>query len=288
MMTRPARHPAPRRAVRLAALLLAAVLASGTGRAQDAGPFRQVALRSQVTRVQPMTGLVLWTTSEHNRTSAIQLEYSYMKYSDIVKERGRYDWRVLDRLLARVAARKHQAIVRFYYVYPGNPTTAPNFLKAMPDYHETRGMSEDKPTMFPDWSHRALQEFTLEFYEKLAERYDNDPRLAFVETGFGLWAEYHICSGPRVLGKTFPDKAFQAAFARQLDRVFKKTPWMISVDAADDEYAPFPDNEELRKLGFGVFDDSFLCRQHAKVNEPRWDILDRERWKRAQIGRAHV
>ena len=37
-----------------------------------------------------------------------------------------------------------------------------------------------------------------------------------------------------VLGKTFPDKPFQAAFARQLDRVFRKTPWMISVDAADD------------------------------------------------------
>ena len=193
--------------------------------------------------MQPMTGLVLWTTSEHNKTNAIQLEYSYMKYGDIVKEHGQYDWRVMDRLLERVAARKHQAIVRFYYVYPGNPTTVPNYIKALSDYHETRGNSEGKPTGFPDWSHRALQEFTLEFYEKMAERYDNDPRLAFVETGFGLWAEYHIYSGPRVIGKTFPDKAFQAAFARQLDRVFHKTPWMISVDAADDLYSPFADEE---------------------------------------------
>jgi hypothetical protein len=86
------------------------------------------------------------------------------------------------------------------------------------------------------------------------------------------------------MGKTFPDKSFQAAFARQLDRVFRKTPWMISVDAADDEYAPFPDNDELMKLSFGVFDDSFLCQQHAKVNEPRWNIMGRDRWKRAPAG----
>ena len=214
----------------------------------------------------------------------MQLEYSYMKYGDVVKERGRYDWRVMDRLLDRVAARRHQAIVRFYFVYPGNPTTVPNYIKAMPDYHETRGMSEGKPTMFPDWTRRELQEFTLEFYEKMAARYDNDPRLAFVETGFGLWAEYHIYSGPRLMGKTFPDKTFQAAFARQLDRVFHKTPWMISIDAADDEYAPFPDNEDLLKLSFGVFDDSFLCKEHPRVNEPRWTILDRDRWKLAPAG----
>lgn len=268
---------------RLAAVMLILVCACTRAKAGD-DAMRPVALRAHVDRVQPMTGLVLWATSEHNRTNAVQLEFSYMKYSDIVKRQGVYDWRVMDRLLDRVASRKHQAIVRFYYVYPGNPTTVPAYIRAMRDYHETRGITEGKPTMFPDWSHRALQEFTLEFYGKLAERYDNDPRLAFVETGFGLWAEYHIYQGPRLLGKTFPDKTFQSAFARRLDAVFHKTPWMLSIDAADDEYAPFPDREDLRKLPFGVFDDSFLCEQHKRINEPRWEILDRDRWKIAPAG----
>ena len=136
--------------------MLAAWLAAGScpAGAQDTERFQPVPLRSRITRVQPMTGIVLWATSEHNKTNTVQLEYSYMKYSDVVKERGQYDWRVMDRLLDRVAARKHQAIVRFYFVYPGNPTTVPNYIKAMPDYHETRGMSEGKPTMFPDWTRR--------------------------------------------------------------------------------------------------------------------------------------
>jgi hypothetical protein len=269
---------------RVAALALAAWLAAGVCRAQDGERLEPVRLRSRITRVQPMTGIVLWATSEHNKTNAIQLEFSYMKYGDIVKERGRYDWRAMDRLLDRVAARRHQAIVRFYYVYPGNPTTVPGYIRAMPDYHETRGESEGKPTGFSDWSHPALREFTLEFYEKMAERYDNDPRLAFVETGFGLWAEYHIYSGPRVIGKTFPDKEFQAAFALQLGRVFRKTPWMISIDAIDDLYSPFAARKDLLALPFGVFDDSFLCQQHARVNELNWNGMGRDRWKRAPAG----
>ena len=121
----------------------------------------------------------------------------------------------------------------------GSPTTVPRYIKGLADYHETQAKSEGKPTGFADWSHDELKRFTLEFYEKLAQRYDADPRLAFLETGFGLWAEYHIYDGPMRLGKTFPDKAFQADFARHLSRVFHKTPWLISVDAADDSRAPF-------------------------------------------------
>jgi len=269
--------------IRIFTLVLVGCLAAVLDcRAQE--QFVAVPLKSRITRVQPMTGIVLWTTSEHNHTDAIQLEYSYMKYGDIVARRGEYNWGAMDRLLADVAARGHQAIVRFYFVYPGHVTTVPAYIKTIPDYHEVTGKSEGKSTSFADWSHPELKRFALEFYEKLASRYDDDARLAFVETGFGLWAEYHIYDGPMKLGKTFPDKPFQATFARRLAEVFRKTPWLISVDAADASRAPFTAERELLKLPFGVFDDSFLCRQHAEVNELDWNSMGRDRWKRAPAG----
>jgi len=49
--------------------------------AQEA--FHPVSLTSRITHVQPMTGIVLWSTSERNRTEAIQLEYSYMRYNTL-------------------------------------------------------------------------------------------------------------------------------------------------------------------------------------------------------------
>jgi hypothetical protein len=273
----------PSHSLRISAHVLAAYLAIAAGVRADE-QFVSVPLQSSITHVQPMTGIVFWSTSQHNRTDAIQLEYSYMKYGDVVSDRGRYDWSAMDRLLEQVAARGHQAIVRYYFVYPGRPTTVPRYIKGLADYHEVQAKSEGKPTGFADWSHDELKRFTLEFYENLAQRYDADPRLAFLETGFGLWAEYHIYDGPMRLGKTFPDKAFQANFARHLSRVFQRTPWLISVDAADDSRAPFISDRDLLKLTFGVFDDSFLCQQHARENEPNWIAMGRERWKRAPAG----
>jgi hypothetical protein len=123
---------------RYVALWLVALPAAVECQGQDR--FLAIPLKSRITHVQPMTGIVLWATSEHNRTDAIQLEYSYMKYGAVVTDRGRYDWSAMDRLLERVAGRRHQAIVRFYFVYPGQPTTVPGYIKALPDYHETRGV----------------------------------------------------------------------------------------------------------------------------------------------------
>ena len=145
-------------------------------------------------------------------------------------------------------------------------------------------MSEGKETHFPDWTNPELKRFTLEFYSKFAERYDNDPRLAFIQVGFGLWAEYHIYSGPFILGKTFPDKAFQEAFFYHLDSTFKQIPWSISIDAADDTYSPFKAKPELKNIRFGLFDDSFMHKDHSGYNTSCWNFFGRERYKTSPAG----
>lgn len=245
-----------------------------------------VRLQSEITSVQPMTGIVLW--SDHERAAshpeAISLEYRYCGYDEVVQPDGRYDFTHLDAVLDEIAARNHQAILRFYFCYVGKKTTVPQFVRAQAGYEETIGISEKQQTHFCDWSHPALQEFALTFYTKLAARYDDDPRIAFLQTGFGLWGEYHIYSGPRQLGKTFPDKAFQAEFLNHLAGQFDNLPWSISIDAADSDYSPLEDNRRLLDLSFGVFDDSFLCKPHPKENAVNWQILDSERWKRQPGG----
>ncbi len=48
--------------------------------------FRSIEIESEITSVQPMTGIVLWSDNGKNKTDAISLEYSYMKYNDIVSD----------------------------------------------------------------------------------------------------------------------------------------------------------------------------------------------------------
>lgn len=263
--------------------LLAVVNVAQTGFAQQG---KAIPLQSKITSVQPMTGIVLWSDNDNaeKHPDSITLEYRYCGYDEVVQPNGDYDFSKLDRILDDIAARNHQAVLRFYFCYVGKETTVPAFIRNRDDYTETIGKSEKKKTHFCDWSNAVLQQFTLDFYTKLAKRYDNDPRIAFLQTGFGLWAEYHIYSGPNKLGGTFPDKGYQAKFLKHLDSQFSNLPWSISIDSADYDYSPLEDNDDLLALSFGVFDDSFLCKPHPKENAVNWKILKSDRWQRQPGG----
>ena len=250
----------------------------------DHSDYTRVAVSSAVTGVQPMTGIALWNTSSHKRTNAIQLEFAYMLYSDVCKTKDIYRWAVVENLLNDIARRGHQAVLRFRYVYPGYSAAVPDYIKEWPGYEATWGKSEGEDTEFPDWRCAELQRFHKYFYNEFAHLYDKDPRLAFLETGFGLWAEYHIYDGPFVLGKTFPSKGFQADFIREMDNWFVNTPWAISIDAADDTYGPFQYEYDLLKGRFGNFDDSFMCSDHDGYNYNSWKFFGTDRYKRAPFG----
>jgi hypothetical protein len=248
--------------------------------------YRNVPLKSSITGVQPMTGIVFWSNNlSHNTTDIISLEFSYMKYSDVVKEKGIFNWDVVEEVLDAAASRQHQAILRFRFIYPGDIISAvPEYIRNLPDYHDTLGISERRPTMFADWRNQELQEFTLDFYTRFAEKYDKDPRLAFLQVGFGLWAEYHIYDGIRIIGRTFPSKEFQETFLKHLGTVFSHLPWSISVDAANGAYSPFESRPYLKNISFGLFDDSFMHRTHHEYNTDCWNFFGRQSYRQSPAG----
>lgn len=237
-----------------------------------------------ITDVQPMTGIVLWSTSGKVNTDAISLEYSYMLFNEVVSDSGVYNWDAVEQKLDAIAGRGHQAIFRFRFVYPGYETSVPDYILERSDYNETVGKSEGRDTHFPDWTNGELKRFTLEFYTKFSGRYDNDPRLAFIQVGFGLWAEYHIYDGPFRLGETFPSKEFQEEFFHHMAASFEHIPWSISIDAADDTYTPFEAKPALKEIAFGLFDDSFMHKSHAGYNTSGWNFFDRERYRNSPAG----
>lgn len=272
--------PSPRR-LGLGLVLIVSSLSHISSQAED---YRKIPLQGTPPQVEPMTGLVLWSSNEHVATAPIQLEFEYIAYSDVVKGERAYDFSVIDQKLEAIAQRKHQAILRFYDTYVGKETGVPQYIRDLPDYKGVTAKSEGKRTGFPDWSHPAWQRCVLDFFEALGERYDRDARIAFLQVGFGLWSEYHIYDGPMKLGETFPSKAYQTQFLLHLSKCFTETPWMISVDAADSERTPIEDSAELLALKFGLFDDSFNHQKHAQENEPNWRILGLERWKTNPMG----
>ena len=256
-----------------------------------------------------MTGLVLWPDEARNRNAeygqTIQLEFSYCLPCKVVtgcNDDGtiQYDWSWFDHLLDDVAGRGHQLVARFRYEYPsgsdvdGNrgTTAVPQYIKQLQDYKETYSANPggDGPTWYADWSNSELQRFTLQFYADFAQRYAHDPRLAFVEVGFGHWAEYHIYGTKYQLGSNFPSMDFQKRFLEHLDTVMAGIPWAISIDASSADHSPVVADESLMALHFGLFDDSFMHKSHEigttdGYNEQCWNAIGRGvRWQRGVCG----
>ena len=257
----------------------------------------------------PLKGIVLWVDEARDHPelrNAVSLEFAYLTPASMVHGANadgtiRYDWSPLESLLDDIASRGDQAILRFRYEYPGEKskdapgargaTGVPRHVKAMPGYHETFSPNPggDGPTWYADWSHACLRDFTLRFYADFADRYDRDPRLAFLEVGFGHWSEYHISGTPVRLGQNFPSLEFQAQLMRLLDGKLKETPWCVSIDAAQRKYASLAHDPALSALGFGLFDDSFMHKEHDIAqgdgyNERCWRAFGTDRWRRAPCG----
>jgi len=250
----------------------------------DFADYTSVPLKGEVTDVQPMTGIVVWAESSATRKDWVTLEFAYMLYNDVCKEQDSFDWSPVEKLLDAAKARGHQAVVRFRYTYPGYACAVPDYIKARDDYEVLWAKAEGRNTEYPDWRCPELQRFHKEFHRRFAEKYDSDPRLAFLETGFGHWAEYHVYDGKFIAGQTFPSKDFQAEFIAAMDGWFQETPWCISIDAADDTYGPFHKDPALLDLRFGNFDDSFMCEDHDGYNYRSWKFFGEDRYKRAPLG----
>lgn len=266
--------------------------------------YERVSLHTSIDRVQPMTGLVL--SPRHSALAeyqdAIALEdFGWGPNRVVVGKEGDailYDWAPLDSMLNAVAARKHQAILRWRYEYPGNHDTevegatgVPQYIKDLPDYHEPffRNPNFDGgDTYYADWTNKELQWFTMQFYTDFAARYGNDPRLAFLEVGFGHWGEYHIYATPLEMGVNFPSKEYQKQFLNHMAKVMPM-PWAISIDAADELYTPIVADKQLMALNFGLFDDSFMHEGHELSsgvgdNETNWNAIGGDHWKTSVYG----
>lgn len=273
---------------------------------------RSVALNKSIESLEPMKGIVFWpdqAKSQKDLQGSISLEFSYCLPCAVVKGKSdgkiNYDWSIFEKMLDDVKSRGHQAIVRFRIEYPNEEinnapncvedslgaTAIPKYIKAISDYKETHADNpgDDGPTDYAGWGHSELQRFYKQFYTDFAAKYDKDPRIAFVQAGFGHWAEYHIYGTKLQLGTNFPSKDYQSQFLQHLDTLFQETPWSISIDAADDEYTPIAGNKTLLGLKFGLFDDSFMHKEHDISqgdgdNEKNWQTMGTNRWQTSPAG----
>ncbi len=100
---------------------------------------------------------------------------------------GEYDWSPIDQFLADCALTGRQGSFRIYTMngYPYGTNRVPEWVKAY------GGVIRDTAELEPDYRNRSYQQHWGTFVDALAQRYDGDHRIAFIDiSGYGLYNEW--------------------------------------------------------------------------------------------------
>lgn len=183
------------------------------------------------------------------------LIWNYLPLRSLMTGPTEFNWEPLETEMNHAALQGRQFIPRLYLDFPGRPTGIPQFLidAGMQVHTWTNYQNDPFPPAVcntPDYGDPRLRSALTNFIHALGDRYDKDPRLAFLPLGLlGLWGEWH--NSPR--GELFASKTVQAEVMDAYSAAFKYTRVLARypAGASDPVYA----RNDQRPLGY--HDDSF-------------------------------
>ncbi|HQV31766.1 MAG TPA: DUF4832 domain-containing protein, partial [Calditrichia bacterium] len=262
-------------------LLMMAVLAA-SGCSQDATPPENnpnAVVLGEIDDVlpNPFKGFVPWIGTQ-NPVYDTRLQYKTFEWRDIEPVQGQYSWSTLESGWGNINQSGRRVGLRISAATPGsgNSYDIPDYLvqAGVP----LRGYSIDgHQGLAPDWDHPAFLTAHRNLITALGNRYNNDPRIAWVDIGsYGFWGEWHVYRNDSLA-------ATQDTRRQILEHYFNAFPDKHLVIAFDDDFA----TEYVTRHGGGIRNDCLGTPENndwylASLNRIDPTLNDRV-WKTAII-----
>ena len=185
----------------------------------------------------------------------------YQKWNKLNPAKGVYDWTELEKLLNGLAEHNMGYALR---VLPYTPSFIKSDFPPQEDYDWTppfvyemgakkiqidlRGT--DYHAYAPVWDDSIYIWAAKEFAKALAEKYDGDPRIEYIDIRtFGEWGEWHTS---HILGSEMPADSVLIDMLDYYASLFKKTQLVLPSNGFGDVYT------HALKLGITKRDDGFI------------------------------
>ena len=185
----------------------------------------------------------------------------YQQWNKLNPEKGVYDWTELEKLLNALAEHNMTYALR---VLPYTPSFIKSDFPPQEDYDWTplfvyemgakKIQIDLRGTEFhayaPVWDDSIYIWAAKEFAKALAEKYDGDPRIEYIDVRtFGEWGEWHTS---HILGSVMPADSVLKDMLDYYASVFKKTQLVLPSNGFGDVYTHALD------LGITKRDDGFI------------------------------
>ncbi len=235
----------------------------------------------------PLKGFVPYDTASPSQRANFphSLEWFYVPLAELMPAAKTFDWAPIEKHLAAIAARGHQAVFRVYLDYPKQAPGTPKFLLAAGvaahahTYNGNNGRS-----VSPDYEDPRLRTALADFIAAFGKKYDGDPRIGFLTVGLlGYWGEWHTAGNP----EWFASKVVQREVLDAYLRAFHRTRLLLRYPAGPDD----PTYADNRDLAMGYHDDSFAYATMPTSDAKGWFFLVRmthagalDKWRTQPIG----
>jgi hypothetical protein len=192
----------------------------------------------------PFKGFAPWIGNS-NPVYETKLQQATFGWRDLEPEQSIYNWSHLERNWGNIAQTGRRVGFRVAAEIPGSgQNDTPQWL--IDQGVKLRPYSIDGQDGFaPDWDDSLFLAAHHNFIMKLGERYDQDPRVAWIDIGsYGFWGEWHVWKNDSLAATQATKKAI-------LDDYFEAFPTKKMVIAFDDNFA----TEYVTDRGGGIRND---------------------------------
>jgi hypothetical protein len=201
------------------------------------------------------------------------LTFQYVSWRELEPAKGDYRFADWEREWDVDAAKDKHVVFRVYVDYPSRPSGMPEWLRTA-GVQETP-YDEHGGGRSPDYDHPEMVAGMERLIAALGERYDRNPRIAFVQLGLlGFWGEWHTWPQDRLYASAKTERrvidAYRAAFPNKSLMV------------------RYPSKHAGRQEWIGFHDDMF---PEDTDNGEDWSFLAKlrktnrtENWKVAVVG----
>lgn len=152
---------------------------------------------TDVVQANPFKAFGAWVGSTINRTTPQNLAYDNWVWKDVEPSSNNYAWASKESGWAADLAAGRKMVIRINSATPGaaGHSDIPAYVAAKITMRPYSNSSGDG--LCPDWDDSDFIADHDRLVAAFAARYDNDPRIAFIDLGaYGFWGEWHVLDTP--------------------------------------------------------------------------------------------
>lgn len=212
----------------------------------------------------PFKGFAPWI-GVNNSTFDTKLQTATFPWNEIEVSKGNYNWNNLEKNWGNIVSTGKRVGFRISAAIPGNKDHID-----IPQYLVDEGVQlssyliDNKEGLAPDWDDPKFLNAHKLFLKALGERYDTDPRVAWIDIGsYGFWGEWHVWMNDSL-------EATDQTKLTILEHYFDAFPTKPLVIAFDDDLA----TKTVIDTGHGIRNDCLGTKESNDWYETSMNNID--------------